>query len=126
MNLSRPHRRPARESIVPMINVVFLLLIFFLMTASLEPSPPFDLALPQADTPAADRGARALYISPVGDLAFDGQTGPHVLAILSETKGPVTLHADASSPANLMSQVLSDLSALGIDQVNLATTGTGP
>ena len=35
MNLGQSTRRPARESVVPMINVVFLLLIFFLMSAQI-------------------------------------------------------------------------------------------
>ena len=40
--------RPARENIVPMINVVFLLLVFFVMTAQIAPPDPFDIAPPEA------------------------------------------------------------------------------
>ena len=34
-------RAPTRDSTVPMINIVFLLLIFFLITAQIAPPAPF-------------------------------------------------------------------------------------
>lgn len=46
MDFAPPKRRPRAESIVPMINVVFLLLIFFLMTAQIAPPDPFEVAPP--------------------------------------------------------------------------------
>ncbi|WP_322867174.1 biopolymer transporter ExbD [Aquicoccus sp. G2-2] len=44
MDIPRPVRRPRGEAILPMINVVFLLLIFFLMTAELAPPEPVAVA----------------------------------------------------------------------------------
>ena len=40
MQIDMPKRRPRGESIIPMINVVFLLLIFFLLTAQIAPADP--------------------------------------------------------------------------------------
>ena len=55
MQFPDPPRRKPPESIVPMINVVFLLLIFFLMTAQIAPPDPFEINPPdsaQAGDPA--------------------------------------------------------------------------
>ena len=40
-----PQRRPY-ESVVPLINVVFLLLIFFLLAGTLQPTDDVDVDLP--------------------------------------------------------------------------------
>ncbi len=48
MEFPEPPRRPRAESILPMINVVFLLLIFFLMTSRLAQPDPVEVAPPEA------------------------------------------------------------------------------
>ena len=42
--------REKKESIIPMVNVIFLLLIFFLMTSSFIIPDPFELNKPYADS----------------------------------------------------------------------------
>ncbi|NHX27772.1 biopolymer transporter ExbD, partial [Escherichia coli] len=46
MQFPQHPRRDRGENIVPMINVVFLLLIFFLMTAQIGPPAPIDVTPP--------------------------------------------------------------------------------
>jgi periplasmic protein TonB len=62
MDFGSPPRRPRAESVVPMINVVFLLLVFFLMTATIAPPDPFASVPPDPFASAARgpgiRGAR--------------------------------------------------------------------
>ncbi|MFN3280067.1 MAG: ExbD/TolR family protein, partial [Tabrizicola sp.] len=41
MDFSEPQRRTKNLTLLPMINVVFLLLIFFLIGARLRPAEPF-------------------------------------------------------------------------------------
>ncbi|WP_201150810.1 ExbD/TolR family protein [Rhodovulum sulfidophilum] len=62
------------ESIVPMINVVFLLLIFFLMSARLVPPAPFEAEPPRADG-AEPAAGEMLHLSASGDLAFGAARG---------------------------------------------------
>ena len=72
MRIDMPRRRPRGETIIPMINVVFLLLVFFLLTAQIAPPEPFRLTPPDAadaDLPARDRDV--LYVSASGELAYD-------------------------------------------------------
>jgi biopolymer transport protein ExbD len=57
MDFGRARPRPRGESVVPMINVVFLLLIFFVMTATIVPPDPFAARPPSsARAGAAERG----------------------------------------------------------------------
>jgi biopolymer transport protein ExbD len=107
-----------------MINVVFLLLIFFLMTAQIVPPAPFDMTLPTAEGDE-DVGQMALYINANGDIAFETARGDAALAeaaALPEGK-PLRLYADATLPAATLAQVLSRLAALGATQVEIVTEG---
>ena len=105
-----------------MINVVFLLLIFFLMTAQIAPPVPFDVALPRA-AGDEDSGQAALYISADGEIAFETARGDAALTQAAESDGPLRLHADASLPAATLARVLAQLSTLGATQIELVTEG---
>ena len=50
MDFSAPRRAPNRsENIIPMINVVFLLLMFFMLSAQVAPPDPFDVEVPVSE-----------------------------------------------------------------------------
>ena len=52
------------DNIVPMINIVFLLLIFFLLAGTLSPRPPFELeSVTTTLRPQADAPVNGLYVS---------------------------------------------------------------
>lgn len=117
-------RRASREPVVPMINVVFLLLIFFLMTAQIVPPAPFDLTLPNASGDD-DTGQSALYISADGEIAFESARGEAALAQAAALPEgtPLRLYADATLPAATLAQVLAQLTALGATRVEIVTEG---
>ncbi len=121
MDLSPPRRRPMRESVVPMINVVFLLLIFFLMTAQIAPPDPVDTTPPVVtlDTDPLDPVTQAAWLGPQGMVLADGTGGDAALAALAEARAPVTLHADAALPAADLARALRDLGAAGLSDVTL-------
>lgn len=125
MDFTPPTRRARGENIVPMINVVFLLLIFFLMTASLEPAPPVEVALPDART---DPGSmtRKLFVDASGQWAFEGAMGEAARDVLAQERGEIVIHADQSLPASALARVLADLAGLGLTRIDLATTGGIP
>lgn len=121
MRFAQPPRRRATESVVPMINVVFLLLIFFMMAARIAPPQPFDLTPPQAASEARPDGARVLYLSRDGVLAFEAHRGAEVWTALAEAgQGPLTLRADMDMSAALLAETLARLAAIGIGDVELA------
>ncbi|MCG7521548.1 biopolymer transporter ExbD [Ruegeria sp. Ofav3-42] len=122
MDFSPPPARQRSESIVPMINVVFLLLIFFLMTSNLATPEPFDVTPPQASSEAEPEVERTLYVDKTGRTAFDGVEGEAALraiAAVSETDSVIQLRADAELEASVLAKLLKDLTAAGFSRVEL-------
>lgn len=117
-----PHRRRPREAVVPMINVVFLLLIFFLMSASITPAPPFDLQLPEGGDGTEAGQADALYIDAGGLVAFGTLRGEAALAEAAEALAqPIDIRADRRVLAFEIARVLGHLRALGVSRTRLVT-----
>ena len=108
-------RRPRRnENVVPLINVVFLLLIFFLLTAQITQPAPFPLTPPESasDVRAEDRDV--LFISATGDLAWNEAEGETVWTAIAAQDGdaPVEIRADAATPAVTLAEHLDRLRAI--------------
>ena len=121
-------RRQIRESVVPMINVVFLLLIFFLMSAQIAPPDPVAITPPMAqhaDQPLT-AGDRVAWLDAEGVLYANGATGAQALSVLSADPGPLILRADAAMPAALFARVLQELGAAGLDDVTLVAISGAP
>lgn len=121
MRFAKPHRRPLPESVVPMINVVFLLLIFFLMSARLAPPPPLDVALPHATAEDRAKEDSVLYLNAEGIMMGDlrGDAAWLALARLAPDQ-MLTLRADAALPGAEVAKTLARLAGLGIVHVELA------
>ncbi|NIZ13167.1 biopolymer transporter ExbD [Phaeobacter sp. HF9A] len=75
MKLRRPARGSQGEPITALIDVVFFLLVFFMLIGRMDATAPFDVSPPQAlsgqDLPA---GGATLSLSAAGDLALDGNS----------------------------------------------------
>lgn len=122
MDLSEPTRRRSGESIVPMINVVFLLLIFFLMTSQLATPAPFEVTPPEAQAEAQAEAEPILYVSRDGRIAFDGREGAQAIRALAGQRaggGVIQLRADAGLEAARLAAILRDLSQAGLSRVEL-------
>lgn len=119
---ARPARQP-RESIVPMINVVFLLLVFFLMTAQIAPPEPFPVTPPDAaDSSPSTASDIVLFVAADGTPARDGVVGDAALAGLPPGT-PLTIRADRALPAPALARLLARLAAQGVTDVALITRG---
>ncbi|MEM6745134.1 MAG: biopolymer transporter ExbD [Pseudomonadota bacterium] len=75
-----PRRRPPADDdarVLPLINVVFLLLVFFMVAGRLEPAPPFRADPPRAASgapdPAGDAASMRVLIGRDGALGFEGE-----------------------------------------------------
>lgn len=113
MRFAVPDRRAPRETVVPMINVVFLLLVFLLLSATLVPAPPLEVSLPEAAAPGADIApATVLHVAADGAVASQGLRGEAALAA-----GPpgarVEVRADAALPAATLAALLPRLAGAG-------------
>lgn len=121
MDFSDAPRKPRAEAIVPMINVVFLLLIFFLMTSQIAPPEPFEITAPTSSAEQEAAAELTLYIDAKGTLSFDGVEGDAAFAALSGLTGADVLivKADAKLEATRLAAMLARLTQIGFGQVEL-------
>lgn len=124
MDITDPSpRRPRAESIVPMINVVFLLLIFFLMTSQLASPEPFEVETPNAADGTEAEAELILFIDGAGTMNFDGTSGEAAITALSAQMGEADvalLRADAALEAKTLANILQQLGAAGVARVEIA------
>lgn len=130
MKLKRASRAPQSETIIALIDVVFFLLVFFMLIGRMDATAPFDVAPPQAQTgrdmPA---GGVTLAISKRGDLALDGSTiaSADLAAALTEQlarDASLRLRINAHRDADLRHVLpyVSQAETLGIWDVILVVT----
>ena len=121
MEFPSRRRAPSRENVVPLINVVFLLLIFFMLTATLRPAELATVALPIDDAPSRNNssGWPVLRVGSEGELALEGrEIDREALAAV----GPrLELRADANVPARVLLPLLDALDRAGVEEVEVVT-----
>ncbi|KIC41978.1 biopolymer transporter ExbD [Ruegeria sp. ANG-R] len=125
MDFSAPTRRPRSESIVPMINVVFLLLIFFLMTSNLARPEPFDVAPPSASLETEPEVERVLYVDKTGKTSFEGAEDAAALAAITaiaDDEQAIQVRADGEVEARVLAGLLQKLALAGLSRVELIVT----
>ncbi len=135
MQFSDPPRRKPEGSIVPMINVVFLLLIFFLMTAQIAPPVPFEVSPPNVEEQGDPAEAEfTLYLGAGGELAYQQTQGPTALDALqqalrdscaggacAENTPPLIVRADGAVKGAALARLMTQLAQTGFLQVQLVT-----
>lgn len=129
MRLARPRTREASENILPMINLVFLLLIFFMLAGAIQTSDLYQVEPPTARGEAvAERTTALLLIDRQGRLAFDNLAIDQerlrglLEARLAETRDlAVYLKADARVPAARVVEIMELLRAAGLERLILLT-----
>jgi biopolymer transport protein ExbD len=132
MKLQRPTRRGEPENMIPLINVVFLLLIFFMLAGKLGQQDPFPLAPPTSESERAPGERPAtVYVGPDGKTAL----GDEVMALnaletavrdrLGDGARVVRLKTDKAVDANRVIDVMDALRQAGVSRVTLLTTKPG-
>lgn len=123
----KKNKRSADDNILPLINVVFLLLIFFVIAGAITRDAPFDLTLPatsHTQARAAPSG-QILSVAADGTLAFKGETikAPSLDKVLADwpTDKPLQIRADRHLRASKLSNLLNRLREAGITKVRLLT-----
>jgi biopolymer transport protein ExbD len=132
MRLDPPARRMPPEPYLPLINIVFLLLIFFLIAARLAPAAPLPVTAPVAQGPTV-AGDITLYLAADGRLAHRDAVGEATWAALASTRAAacakpcatsptLLLHVDAQASASNLGSVMTRLGSMGWCTVQLVTT----
>jgi len=106
-----------------MINVVFLLLIFFLMTAQIAPPEPFEVTPPESSAEAPAEGRQILYVSAGGEMALGDLRGEAVFGGLGDLgeNEPLMIRADKALEAREIAALLPRLAAQGVRRVKLVS-----
>lgn len=112
--------RPSREPVVPMINVVFLLLIFFLLAAHFADPGSAGRSQLAVDRPAEMQ--RVLILAPSGMVTFGTLRGEEAIRSAA-SGGLVRLQTGQETQAALLARLLSRLAEAGAGRVDLVTIG---
>ncbi len=122
-------RRNEDERILPLINVVFLLLIFFMLAGRLAATDPFEIAPPASESDGPVRAPEMrLLVGADGRLALDGEVLSadavmrKVAARVEETSDlRLQMKADAAVEANRVVALMERLREAGLRSVVLMT-----
>lgn len=134
---ARPRPVPAllRIDLTAMIDVIFLLLIFWMMVARLSSEPPVSVEAPISHSDAIQRPGPQVWTVEVPDDATDrvraaGRWMPveELRATLASAPLPpaVLVRADARADAVRVQSVLSAIAQAGIERVGLAVREAQP
>jgi len=129
MRFEPPRPRNDDERILPLINVVFLLLIFFMLAGRLSASDPFAIEPPRSTGEGQpERQDVLLLIGADGRLALEGMVlesttlEAALAARLSAEDDPrVRLKADGGAEATEVVAVMEILRAAGVERIDLLT-----
>ena len=133
MNFRNKKHKPLEISLTPMIDVVFLLLIFFMVTTTFSKETMIKVQLPQAAGQEAERTNEqvlAVTIDKSGqyfinDKALNERSVEALkkeLNTFSANKNiPLIINADASAPVQAAIKVLDVAAGIGFKNITFAT-----
>lgn len=118
MSLSSPLIRSRSEPAIGLINVVFLMLIFFLIAGTIAPSPEQGLELVQITDPDQRLPEDALVLGPDGAVRFRGRASDAATYVETLGEGRVArVMPDRNAPAADLVRLSHDLRAAGAERV---------
>ena len=134
MNFRQLPRPEVSINLTPLIDVVFLLLIFFMVSTSFSELTQLVVDLPEAEgAPASTDNALLLVVDVQGDMTLDGEPVPNDARGLSVALGQrlsgntaisVTLSADAMTPHQYVVTAMDVAAQLNITRLTIATENT--
>ena len=118
----------AEVNVTPMLDVVFIMLIFFIVTASFVKEAGIDVNRPDAATAERkERGNILVAISESGQIWINKrQVDPRAVRANIERmhaenpQGSVVIQADRNSKNGLLVQVMDAARLAGVDEVSIA------
>ena len=134
MDFADRERPRPRLNIAPLIDVVFLLLVFFMLAGTFIDASAIDLSMsrPGAAAAGANDDALVVDVRVGGELRLNGLTlgledlGPELAARAgARTDVPVAVRAEARVPVQLLVTVMDRIQAVGMTNIRLATPRGG-
>jgi len=130
MNVLLKHNKRSRTpNLVPLINIVFLLLIFFMLTGTLKRSDIFDISPPESSTGAdAEAPELVLLISKSNQIALNNKNIEFSelqkqLLVIVETYPlqEVLVKADGKAYSGTLSKIINIIRESGIKRAAIVT-----
>ena len=137
MNLRPRHREDPEINLISLIDVLLVLLIFFMVSTTFQQEGRVRVQLPQASQIPQPRGPHepiVITVTAEGGYRVNERalinTGPDTLraALLKEAgseRGPLTIRADARTTHQSVVTAMDVAGKLGFSQLNIATVHEG-
>jgi biopolymer transport protein ExbD len=134
LNLRPRHREDPDLNLISLIDVLLVLLIFFMVSTTFQQEGRVKIHLPQASDIPQPRGAQeplVITVTADGNYRINERTlinsTPEVLreALLKQAgteRGPITIRADARSTHQAVVTAMDVAGRLGFVELNIATT----
>lgn len=128
MRFRRHDRTETPETMLPLINIVFMLLIFFMLLANFNASAPFPVAPPDAAGSSPTPQGLTIFVAADGRVAVDGaEVSPNALVsrlrgrLSAEPMPVVWLRADRDVDADRVIAIMERLRIAGVTALRLTT-----
>ena len=132
MKFPRQRQEDTSVNLTPLIDVVFLLLIFFMVSTTFTRETRLDVVLPEAEgQPQVEQELIEIVIGSGGEFSIDGQrladNEPATLrsALLrradGDTERPLMITADAEVSHRYVVRVMDVAGGLGFSNLNITT-----
>jgi len=134
VNLQQERKEDLDVNITPLIDIVFLLLIFFMVSTTFERESEIDVTLPQAaiDAPQEQNEVIEIVVSSQGEFYINGkrvinkQVSTLKQALLKVANGredpPIIISADAKATHQSVVTVMDAARQLGFVHLSFATS----
>jgi biopolymer transport protein ExbD len=130
---SRSQAENVDINLTPLIDVVFLLLIFFMVSTTFDTTSQLKIRLPEASQTQTSETAPKinLLIDAKGNFYVNSRELTNnrsatlraaLERIMGEQKLPIVIQSDAASPVQSLVTAMDVVGQLGLPQVSLATT----
>ncbi len=130
---SRSIEEDANINLTPLIDVVFLLLIFFMVSTTFDTTSQLKIKLPEASQTQAAESSRKITLLIDAKGAFfvnsreltNNRSATLKAALersMADGKLPIEIQSDAASPVQSLVTAMDVIGQLGLPQVSIATT----
>ncbi|MCH6565616.1 MAG: biopolymer transporter ExbD [Proteobacteria bacterium] len=120
-------------NLTPLIDVVFLLLIFFMVSTTFDTTSQLKIKLPEASQDEAIKPKQPLYlvINMEGKFFLNSRElssqksealSLALQRVLDGSDRPIVIQSDAESPVQSLVTAMDVVARLGLTQVSIATT----
>lgn len=120
--IARQRRRPQGDPTIALINIVFLMLIFFIVAGTLAKAPEKGIEFVTSDTFECCAPPDAVAISATGELMFGGEhyaSTRQYLAAATPIGKTLQILPDRRLPARELLRILTELRAGGAQKILL-------